>query len=136
MIGLYRMCVCGIEERDCMRQQQREESCECCDERLAARYAELGITLCSVCGEPAHASETDDHDRCEACRPPVKIKMTSTRSGRVGWIRPDGTPSDYEGDAGRFDVVAANAVIEEYTATLVRVVGRCANTFTLVEVQP
>jgi hypothetical protein len=26
------------------------------------------ITRCSVCGDPAHASETDDDDRCEECR--------------------------------------------------------------------
>lgn len=25
------------------------------------------VNRCSVCGEPAHPSETDDLDRCEAC---------------------------------------------------------------------
>lgn len=64
----------------------------------------------------------------------VKIKMTSTRTGKVGWIRDDGTPSDYESEAGRFDCRLADLLIADYTATLVRVVGRCANTFTLVSV--
>jgi hypothetical protein len=63
-----------------------------------------------------------------------KIKMVSTRTGRVGWVRSDGTPSDYESEAGRFDHDAANAVIAEYTEHLTRVVKRCANTFTLIEV--
>lgn len=62
-------CVCGIDEHDCMREQQRAQSADPCNDRRDARYAELGITLCSVCREPAHASETDDLDRCEACIP-------------------------------------------------------------------
>lgn len=60
--------------------------------------------------------------------------MVSTRSGRIGWIRADGTPSDYQSEAGRFTAEAAQAVIDDYTATLVRVVGRCANRFELVAV--
>lgn len=66
----------------------------------------------------------------------VKIRMTSTRSGRVAWVRGDGTPTDHETEAGRFDRAAAEAVVAEYTETLVCVVGRCANTFDLVEVRP
>lgn len=68
-MGLYKRCRCGLDEDVCMREQLREQTSEPCDDRLAARYAELGITLCSVCEEPAHASETDDLDRCESCRP-------------------------------------------------------------------
>jgi hypothetical protein len=64
-------CRCGIEESVCMRQQQREESSEPCDDRLAARYAELGITLCPDCDEPTHATESDDTGRCASCRPPI-----------------------------------------------------------------
>jgi hypothetical protein len=30
-------------------------------------YYAPAITRCSVCDKPAHASETDDLDRCEAC---------------------------------------------------------------------
>lgn len=60
-------CRCGIDERDCLRQQQREQTSEPCDDRLAARYAELGITLCPDCDEPTHASESDDTGRCAAC---------------------------------------------------------------------
>lgn len=62
----------------------------------------------------------------------VKIKMTSTRTGKVGWIRPDGTPSDYESEAGAFSPEAAQDVIDEYTANLVRVVGRNANRFEML----
>ncbi len=62
----------------------------------------------------------------------VKIKMTSTRSGTVGWIRSDGTPSNHESEAGYFTPDAAQATIDEYTENLVRVVGRCANRFELV----
>ncbi len=62
----------------------------------------------------------------------VKIKMVSTRSGNVAWIREDGTPSSYEGEAGLFTADEAGACIRDYTDTLVRVVGRCANNFELV----
>lgn len=64
----------------------------------------------------------------------VEIKMTSTRSGRVAWLRADGTPSDHRSEAGRFDRDAALEVIAEYKEQLTRVVGRCANTFDLVEI--
>jgi hypothetical protein len=62
----------------------------------------------------------------------VKIKMTSTRSGKVGWIRSDGTPSDHESEAGFFTPGEAQATIAEYTENLVRVVGRCANRFEML----
>lgn len=62
-----------------------------------------------------------------------KIKMISTRSGSIAWIREDGTPSNYEGEAGRFTQDEADACIADYRDTLVRVVGRCANNFTLIE---
>ena len=65
----------------------------------------------------------------------VKIKMTSTRSGNVGWIRSDGTPSNYESEAGHFTPEQAQATIDEYTENLVRVVGRCANRFDMVPVK-
>jgi hypothetical protein len=35
-----------------------------------------GITRCSVCDQPAHASETDDLDRCVAC---IALTMTHHR---------------------------------------------------------
>ena len=62
-----------------------------------------------------------------------KIRMTSTRSGRVAWIRQDGTPSEYETEAGHFHRSEAEAVILDYRNTLIRVVGRCANTFDMIE---
>ncbi|MBT8453000.1 MAG: hypothetical protein KJO40_13610 [Deltaproteobacteria bacterium] len=41
------------------------------NDRIAGEIGEtdedLGITRCSVCGEPAHATETDDDDRCADC---------------------------------------------------------------------
>lgn len=64
----------------------------------------------------------------------VKIKMTSTRSGNVGWVRADGTPSNHEGDAGYFTPAEAEATIAEYTENLVRTVGRCANRFEMIPV--
>jgi hypothetical protein len=66
----------------------------------------------------------------------VKIKMTSTRSGKVGWIRSDGTPSDHESEAGFFTPGEAQATIAEYTENLVRVVGRCANRFEMLPNPP
>jgi hypothetical protein len=65
--GLYAQCRCGIDESVCQRQQWLYESSEPCDERLAARYAELGITTCPDCDEPTHATESDDTGRCATC---------------------------------------------------------------------
>jgi hypothetical protein len=58
---------CGIEESVCMREQQRHESSEPCDDRREARHAELGITVCPDCDEPTHATESDDTGRCATC---------------------------------------------------------------------
>ena len=74
-------CRCGIDERDCLRQQQREQTSEPCDDRLAARYAELGITLCPDCEEPTHASESDDTGRCASCRACYYCDHEATRDG-------------------------------------------------------
>jgi hypothetical protein len=65
----------------------------------------------------------------------LKIKMVSKRSGNVAWIRDDGTPSNYEGEAGHFDGRLANLQIKDYRETLERVVGRCAWNFTLIPVK-
>lgn len=97
-------CVCGIDEYDCLRQQARAQSNEPCADRLELR------------------------NRLHT------IKMTSTRTGDVAWIREDGTPSKYESEAGRFTEEEADMVIAEYRQTLERVVGRCANRFALIEV--
>jgi NADH pyrophosphatase NudC (nudix superfamily) len=62
--------------------QERCPSCGSTEVRSAARYGresghrfcatcqhlwDPSISLCSVCGEPAHATETDDDDRCATC---------------------------------------------------------------------
>ena len=39
------------------------------------------LTLCAICGAPAHASETDDRDRCEVCR--AAIYLADWRTGEV-----------------------------------------------------
>jgi hypothetical protein len=72
---------CGIEESVCYREQQRHESSEPCDDRLAARYAELGITLCPDCETPTHATETDDTGRCASCRSCYYCDHEATRTG-------------------------------------------------------
>ena len=78
-------CRCGADERDCLRQQQREQTSEPCDDRLAARYAELGITLCPDCDEPTHASESDDTGRCASCRACYYCDTEATRDGLHRW---------------------------------------------------
>ena len=42
-----------------------------------------GVSLCSCCKAPAHASETDELDRCAACRPPAIECMLDTPNGPV-----------------------------------------------------
>jgi hypothetical protein len=66
--------------------------------------AELPPTLCSVCQMPAHASETDDEDRCSTCRPKKsRFRIYSTVSGHVF--------GDYEAasEADALDVMARDA---------------------------
>ena len=65
-------CVCGIDERTCMREQQRAQSNEPCADRLAARIEEEGFH-CAWCGEPTlhedgfSPDEADGDLICEAC---------------------------------------------------------------------
>ena len=97
---------------------------------------------CAACdGTRVHPVGDDPHDDgegwdgadCGVCAVRFEIRMTSKRSGAVAWIRPDGTPANHRSEAGRFTGSAALAVIAEYTEQLVRVIGRCANTFDLIE---
>lgn len=37
------------------------------------RKVDVVVDLCSLCNEPAHASETDDRDFCASCRERVHI---------------------------------------------------------------
>lgn len=99
---------------------------------------------CAACdGTRIHPAGDDAHDDgegwdgadCGVCAVRFEIKMTSTRSGRVAWLRADGTPSDHRSEAGRFQGSAALDTIAEYQQQLTRVVGRCANTFTMIETE-
>lgn len=74
-------CICGIDEDVCMRQQHDAQTSEPCDDRLAARRTELGITPCPDCDEPTHASESDDTGRCRACRCCYWCPAEATRTG-------------------------------------------------------
>lgn len=74
-------CICGIDEEICMRQQHNAQTSEPCDDRLAARRTELGITPCPDCGEPVHASESDDTGRCRDCRCCYWCPAEATRTG-------------------------------------------------------
>jgi len=64
-------------------------------------HGEIQIDRCSVCGEPAHATETDDEDRCEKCRPApdgktntaaldVRYRRSATRSSVRYFVEVDG----------------------------------------------
>jgi hypothetical protein len=59
-----------------------------------------GITRCAACGDPAHASETDDYDHCEACRAGLERFRASARAGSVDDDKPGWT---YEGGAWLLD---------------------------------
>ncbi len=43
----------------------------------------------------------------------IVIKLVSTRSGAVSYLRDDGTPTNYRGEAGRYTTAAAQAMIDE-----------------------
>lgn len=61
------------------------------------------------------------------------IKMTSRRTGKVAWLRKDGTPSDYRSEAGYFSDDEANTMIDDYESTLIRVTGTCHMTFQVLD---
>lgn len=58
-----------------------------------------------------------------------RVKLTSKRTGRVGWIRPDGTPTDHESEAGCFTRDRAEFWISDIETFYTRTVGRCAYKF-------
>jgi hypothetical protein len=63
-------CICGIEQRACWAQQQREESGQCCSDRLQARLDAEGVH-CAHCDEQIMHEDgfsSDDGDLiCEDC---------------------------------------------------------------------
>ena len=75
----------------------------------------MTVTLdrCSVCDQPAHASETDDLDRCASCRGSAATLATTDKE-------PDMTTIKIATPAGRTLKLAAEAVQVLEMAGLVR----------------
>lgn len=53
------------------------------------------------------------------------VKITSQRSGVIGWLRPDGTPSAFKSEAGLFTLEEAAAQCASFRDDLVKTVGVC-----------
>lgn len=60
----FKLCVCGIEERDCLKQQARAQTSEPCDDRVAARAAE---NPCHYCVGMPDSYEVGLDGKCIAC---------------------------------------------------------------------
>jgi hypothetical protein len=56
--------------------RQSQQQIDAANAREQEAQVTLHVTLCSVCQMPAHASETDDEDRCSTCRPKKKRWLT------------------------------------------------------------
>lgn len=54
------------------------------------------------------------------------VRITSMRTGRVGWLSDEATPREHRTEAGLFSQAGAEDAIREYSESLTRVVGRCA----------
>lgn len=63
----------------------------------------------------------------------MRVKLTSQRTGTVGWLRKDATPTEHITEAAESLTAAqAESMVSEYKATLLGVTGRCRWTFEIV----
>lgn len=79
-------CVCGIDEHACMREQQRAQSADPCNDRREAREAEEmeeELPICAVCGAVDSGSDSDPEGRCVDCR--VTFIYTSAPASYDYW---------------------------------------------------
>lgn len=71
------------------------------------------LSLCSICQLPAHASETDDLDRCATCRPqlPLLWRMPDEAYGRYEHLLVEVRWLPFDADAGLYAPRALTTVL-------------------------